>query len=461
MTLAGQSGLPVLSPASPAQAASQPARKAGSPTVPAAPASVVATADNRSALVTWAAPAATGGSAITGYTVTAAPGGATATSPGSATSATVTGLTNGTSYTFTVTASNGAGTSAASAPSAAVVPPGTVTRYAHDADGRVTAVFDGSGAGSKMSYDADGNITSVTSLPAATLAIAQVSPPSAAPGSAVTVYGTAFGSSAAAATVSMGGVAAAISSIEPNEIMVTVPSGATGPGVSVTVGGHTATWSTFTVAAALPKPSITSLSEQVGDPGGTLTVTGSGFDPVASHDVASINGTKAGVSAATATSLTVTLPPLPVSGTVSVTTAGGTATSSANIVTAPQPYMAANVGFAGSLANATQTAITLSSASQIALALFTVAAGQRASVTVNANIPDSSGQTSQYSIDVYGPDGRVMAEAQHGDFSANPDTWALPDGSPPGTWHHWRSPRPVSTASSPSPAQLGRRYSPA
>ncbi len=399
-------------------------------TVPGAPTSVKATAGDRSATVTWAAPPATSGSAITGYTVTAAPGGATASA--TTTAATVTGLANGTPYTFTVTASNGVGTSAASAPSAAVVPPGTATLYAHDASGRVTAVFDGSGAGSAMSYDTGGNITSVTSLPASTLAIAQVSPPSAAPGSTVTIYGTDFGSGAAAVAVSTGGTPATISSIGPNEIVVTVPSGATGTGVSVTVGGSTATWSSFTVTPAAPKPSITGLSEQVGDPGGSLIVTGTGFDPVASRDVASINGTKVGITSASATSLQVTLPPVPVSGLVSVTTAGGTAVSSADIVTAPQPYLAANVGFAGRLANATQTTVTLSAANQIALALFTVSAGQHTSVTVNANIPDASAPN-QYQLTVYGPDGR-MVNKSNGYVTTNPNTWYLPDNSPSGTY---------------------------
>lgn len=94
-------------------------------TVPGVPSAVVATAADASASVAFSAPADIGGAAISSYTVTASPGGQTAT--GSASPLTVSGLTNGTSYTFTVTATNSAGTSAASAPSAPVVPMGEQT----------------------------------------------------------------------------------------------------------------------------------------------------------------------------------------------------------------------------------------------------------------------------------------------------------------------------------------------
>lgn len=97
----------------------------------AAPTGVAATAGNAAASTSWTAPWSSGGSPITSYTVTASPGGATATVSGSApaTSAIVTGLTNGTSYTFTVRATTAAGTSPASAPSNAVVPVAPSLRY--------------------------------------------------------------------------------------------------------------------------------------------------------------------------------------------------------------------------------------------------------------------------------------------------------------------------------------------
>ncbi|HEX5245566.1 MAG TPA: fibronectin type III domain-containing protein [Gaiellaceae bacterium] len=88
---------------------------------PGAPADVSALRGDEQASISFTGPA-DNGSPISSYTVTASPGGATAS--GSASPIAVTGLTNGTAYTFTVTATNGVGTGPASAASSAVTPAG-------------------------------------------------------------------------------------------------------------------------------------------------------------------------------------------------------------------------------------------------------------------------------------------------------------------------------------------------
>jgi hypothetical protein len=90
--------------------------------VPQAPSITSVTGGNAQVSVAFSANA-TGGSAITGYTVTSSPGGLTAT--GSSSPLVVTGLTNGTSYTFTATATNTHGTSLASSASSSVTPVST------------------------------------------------------------------------------------------------------------------------------------------------------------------------------------------------------------------------------------------------------------------------------------------------------------------------------------------------
>jgi hypothetical protein len=101
--------------------------------VPQPPTSVVARPATRSVAVSWTAPSGDGDSPITGYTITPFVG-AVAQTPvsagASATSATVSGLANGTSYTFTVRATNAVGSGAASAPSAAATPQGTIFDFA-------------------------------------------------------------------------------------------------------------------------------------------------------------------------------------------------------------------------------------------------------------------------------------------------------------------------------------------
>ena len=89
-------------------------------TVPQAPTIGTASVTNATTVSVTFTTNATGGSSITGYTVTSSPGSITGT--GSSSPITVNGLTTGTAYTFTVTATNANGTSAASSASNSVTP---------------------------------------------------------------------------------------------------------------------------------------------------------------------------------------------------------------------------------------------------------------------------------------------------------------------------------------------------
>ncbi|MEI8405572.1 MAG: fibronectin type III domain-containing protein, partial [Actinomycetes bacterium] len=129
-----------------------------SPVTPATKPSAVisprAAAGNAKATVTWIAPASTGGSPITGYTVTSSPGGSTCTTTGALT-CTVNGLTNGTTYSFTVVATNGtgdgpAGTSNQVTPSTVPTAPLTPSATAGNAKATVSWTTPSSDGGSPI-----------------------------------------------------------------------------------------------------------------------------------------------------------------------------------------------------------------------------------------------------------------------------------------------------------------------
>jgi subtilase family serine protease len=97
---------------------------------------------NTTVTASWAAPKYDGGSAITGYTVSATPGGATCHT--STTSCVVTGLTNGSPYRVAVTATNGRGTGPASALSGWVTPaPSGIFPHFSPVSGAATAISEG------------------------------------------------------------------------------------------------------------------------------------------------------------------------------------------------------------------------------------------------------------------------------------------------------------------------------
>jgi hypothetical protein len=134
-------------------------------TPPSAPQGVAATPATSQAQVIWSAPANTNGAAITGYTITpyvgSTPQSPTPVNTGSATSAVVNGLTNGTAYTFKVHATNSAGAGPDSAASNLATPDDTIYDFA-----RTPATIDSGDSqaielGVKFTADVNGFVTGI------------------------------------------------------------------------------------------------------------------------------------------------------------------------------------------------------------------------------------------------------------------------------------------------------------
>lgn len=134
-SIAGTAGLAalLLAPTVGGTTLASPASATASPSAPTAPRMPAIAPGHGSATVTWTAPASTGGSPITAYRVRVTPGQRTLTVAAPATSATVTGLADGTQVTATVVAINRVGTSPA-APAGSTIPTPPVSTLAESSD---------------------------------------------------------------------------------------------------------------------------------------------------------------------------------------------------------------------------------------------------------------------------------------------------------------------------------------
>jgi len=139
----------------------------------------------------------------------------------------------------------------------------------------------------------------VTSSPT----ITSLTPSSGDIGTAISILGSNFGPSQGASTITFNGQLALASSWGPSNIIVPVPAGATTGNVVVTVGGQASNGVGFTVG-----PFISSLSPTSGPVGTLVAIIGNGFGAAKGTSTISFNGTSAGATNWSDSSITTTVP---------------------------------------------------------------------------------------------------------------------------------------------------------
>jgi hypothetical protein len=149
-------------------------------------------------------------------------------------------------------------------------------------------------------------------------------PTSGSPGTSVTVNGSGF---TGASSVKFNGTAATFTVNSDAQVTATVPAGATSGPITVTTAAGTGTSSgSFTVTAVAAAPSISSISPTSGPVGSVVAINGSNLTGATS--VRFGGGVSASFTVASASRINATVPSGARSGSITVTTSGGSATSS-------------------------------------------------------------------------------------------------------------------------------------
>ena len=204
---------------------------------------------------------------------------------------------SGPGVTVTITGSNFTGATAVSFGGTAAA------SFTINSSTGITAVV-GNGATGNVSVTnpyGTGSLAGYTFYPAPT--IVSFTPTSGVTGTSITITGTNF---TGASVVSIGGVPATSFTINSSTSITAIAADGAAGSISVTAFGGTVT---STNIFSFPPPVITSFAPTSGPAGTTVTINGSNFRTSLTGNVIYFGAAKATVTAATATSLTVTVPP--------------------------------------------------------------------------------------------------------------------------------------------------------
>lgn len=297
------------------------------------------------------------------------------------------------------------------------------TRYVYDANGRVVAVTPNSGTSVQYGYNPLGHASQISApLAAGQLAIFSFMPTHGEAGTQVTIQGQGFDSNPANNTVSFNGTAATVISASANQLVTTVPSGATTGPVSVTVGAQNAASATpFMIDDTGVPPTITQVSPLIVSVGSTVTVTGTHLDPVAGDTSVQMGGQDTSpLSAVSDTQLQYVVPSNAVMGYITVTTPYGSATSTTPVGMLPSSVNASNVVSSGvATVNGAGVNLNIGTSGQMGVVLFTAPQGGWASLQASGITTSAS----SISYTVYGPGTSVV---QQGTISAASPSIHLP-----------------------------------
>lgn len=179
-----------------------------------------------------------------------------------------------------------------------------------------------------------GTATSATSLVIGSTTtaptVSSMSPVSGPVGTNVTIEGT----NLSGATVRFNNTTATLTSNTATQIVTKVPTGATTGTVTVTTSGGSVNAGTFTVSTTpIPAPTVSSFSPSSGAVGAAVTITGTNL----SGATVRFNNTTATLTSSTATQIVTTVPTGATTGSLVVSTSGGSVTAGTFTVSGTPP----------------------------------------------------------------------------------------------------------------------------